>query len=55
MEWSDFDVTAFASNLFNKRAMRDFLTELILPNPGYNRIDTNQPRTVGVDLSYHFH
>jgi hypothetical protein len=24
-----------------------------LPNAAYNRVATNQPRTIGVDLDYH--
>lgn len=48
------DITAFINNLFDKSATLENLTELTLPNPGYNRVVTNQPRTVGVDLSYQF-
>ena len=54
VQWSRFNVTAFVNNMFDKRATLENLTQLTLPNPGYNRVVTNQPRTVGVDLSYRF-
>jgi hypothetical protein len=31
-----------------------FVAELGLPNAAYNRVATNQPRTIGVDLDYRF-
>jgi hypothetical protein len=37
-----------------KRASRDNMTQLTLASPEYNRVETNQPLTVGVDLSYCF-
>lgn len=30
------------------------VAELGLTNDAYNRVATNQPRTIGVDLSYRF-
>jgi outer membrane receptor protein involved in Fe transport len=45
----------FANNVTNKHASLDNMIQLTLPNPSYNRVETNQPLTVGVDLSYRFH
>ena len=44
----------FANNLFNKRAAIENVAELVLPNGGYNRVATNQPLTVGLDISYKY-
>lgn len=49
--WS---ATVFANNLTNKHAYLENVAELGLPNASYNRVATNQPRTIGLDLSYHF-
>ena len=43
----------FVNNLTNKRAYLENAAELGLPNASYNRVVTNQPRTIGVDLSFH--
>jgi len=42
----------FANNLLNKRAELESLFQENLPSAAFNRIVTNQPRTVGVDLTY---
>jgi len=44
----------FVNNLTNKQAYLENVAQLTLPNASYNRVATNQPRTIGVDLSYHF-
>jgi iron complex outermembrane receptor protein len=49
--WSAF---LFANNVTNKHATLDNMIQLTLPSPEYNRVETNQPLTVGVDLSYRF-
>ena len=46
--------TLFVNNLTNKHAYLENVAELSLPNGSYNRAATNQPRTVGVDVSYRF-
>ena len=49
--WS---ATVFANNLFNVRAQLENIAELTLANSSYNRVETNQPLTIGLDLSYRF-
>ncbi|MGO9993599.1 MAG: hypothetical protein ACLPTF_13950, partial [Steroidobacteraceae bacterium] len=44
----------FANNVTNKHASLDNMIQLTLPSPEYNRVETNQPLTIGVDLSYRF-
>jgi iron complex outermembrane recepter protein len=44
----------FVSNLFDRKAALENVVELTLANAAYNRIATNQPRTIGLDLSYRF-
>jgi outer membrane receptor protein involved in Fe transport len=44
----------FVNNLTNKHAYLENVSQLTLPNASYNRVATNQPRTIGVDVSYHF-
>jgi outer membrane receptor protein involved in Fe transport len=44
----------FVNNLTNKQAYLENVAQLTLPNASYNRVATNQPRTIGVDLSYRF-
>lgn len=44
----------FANNLFNKVTQLENSVQLSLYNASYNRMSTSQPRTIGVDLSYHF-
>ncbi|MGO8855108.1 MAG: TonB-dependent receptor, partial [Steroidobacteraceae bacterium] len=49
--WSTF---IFANNVTNKHASLDNMIQLTLPSPEYNRVETNQPLTIGVDLAYRF-
>jgi iron complex outermembrane receptor protein len=44
----------FANNLFNKQAYLENMTQLTLTNASFNRVITNQPLTIGVDLTYTF-
>lgn len=44
----------FVNNLTNKHAYLENVAQLTLPNASYNRVATNQPRTIGVDVNYHF-
>jgi iron complex outermembrane recepter protein len=49
--WS---ATFFIDNLSDKHAYLENVAELGLPNAAYNRVATNQPRTIGVDLDYRY-
>jgi outer membrane receptor protein involved in Fe transport len=49
--WS---ATFFINNLADKHAYLENVAELGLPNAAYNRVATNQPRTIGVDLDYRY-
>jgi outer membrane receptor protein involved in Fe transport len=49
--WS---ATFFINNLSDKHAYLENVAELGLPNAAYNRVATNQPRTIGVDLDYRY-
>jgi len=49
-----WEASLFANNLFDKHASLEDLTQLTLGNPSFNRVITNQPLTIGVDLSYKF-
>ena len=42
----------FVNNLFNTHAQLESLFQETLPSASFNRIVTNQPLTVGVDLTY---
>jgi outer membrane receptor protein involved in Fe transport len=46
--------TVFANNLFNKHAALEGMFTENLPTTPYTRIETNQPFTAGVDLTYHY-
>ena len=55
IESSDgWDAALFVNNAFNKHAQLESLFQEDLPSAAFNRIVTNQPRTVGVDLTYRF-
>jgi iron complex outermembrane receptor protein len=49
-----WEATVFANNVFNKQASLEYLTQLTLANPSFSRVVTNQPVTIGVDLSFKF-
>jgi len=49
-----WQATFFTSNLFNRHAQLENIAQITFANPSYNRMETNQPRTYGVDVSYHF-
>lgn len=51
---SGWEAALFVNNAFNKRAQMESLFQENLPSAAFNRIVTNQPRTIGVDLVYHF-
>jgi hypothetical protein len=42
----------FLNNLFNKQAQLESLWQETLPSASFNRIITNQPLTIGIDLTY---
>ncbi len=48
-----WNVALFITNLTNKHATLENAAQLGLPNASYNRVVTNQPRTFGVDLTWH--
>ena len=48
--WS---ATVFANNVFNKHAQLENLYQEALPDAAFNRVVTNQPLTIGMDLTYH--
>jgi iron complex outermembrane recepter protein len=50
-KWS---ATAFVNNLTNKHAQLESMFTENEPQPSFTRIETNQPLTGGVDLSYRF-
>lgn len=55
IESSDgWDAALFVDNAFNKHAQLESLFQENLPSAAFNRIVTNQPRTVGVDVAYRF-
>lgn len=47
-------VTAFASNLFNREALLDPLPQINIQSTTFTRYIVNQPRTIGLDLTYNF-
>lgn len=49
-----WDTALFVNNAFNKHAQLESLFQEDLPSAAFNRIVTNQPRTVGIDLTYRF-
>lgn len=50
---SGWTAAFFVTNLTNKHAELENAAQLGLPNASYNRVVTNQPRTFGIDLSFH--
>jgi outer membrane receptor protein involved in Fe transport len=49
--WS---ASLFVNNLFNKKAWLADTTSISINLPTFNRVATNQPLTIGLDLSYRF-
>ncbi len=49
-----WEASLFANNLFDKHAWLEDLVQESLGNPSFNRVITNQPLTIGVDLTYKF-
>jgi hypothetical protein len=54
MSSDGWSAALFADNVFNRRAELESLFQENLPSAAFNRIVTNQPRTVGIDLTYNF-
>src|SRR6202142_1840532 len=50
----DWTVSLFANNLLNKEALLDTQPQINLQSAAFTRYIVNQPRTVGVDVSYKF-
>jgi len=50
-KWS---ATAFVNNVTNKHAQLESMFTENEPQPSFTRIETNQPLTAGIDLSYRF-
>jgi hypothetical protein len=44
----------FATNLLNKRALLNEVTQVSINLPTDNRVAVNQPLTIGIDLNDHF-
>jgi iron complex outermembrane recepter protein len=44
----------FADNALDKRASLENIAQLTLANASFNRVETKQPLTIGVDLSYQY-
>ena len=49
--WS---ATVFVNNVFNKHAQLESMVTENEPQPDFTRIETNQPLTAGVDLTYKY-
>ena len=44
----------FANNVFNKTALLNNVTLLVINMPTYNRVAVSQPLTFGIDLNYKY-
>jgi outer membrane receptor protein involved in Fe transport len=51
----NWTASLFANNLLNKEALLDPQPQINLQTAAFARYIVNQPRTVGVDLTYEFH
>jgi iron complex outermembrane receptor protein len=54
VETDRWSVVAFVDNLTNKKALLSDTGALSANVPIFDRVATNQPRTIGADLSYKF-
>ena len=54
VEHGAWSLSAFVNNVFNKQADLSYLNVLSYNAFAYNRVVTNQPRTIGVDFSIHY-
>jgi hypothetical protein len=54
LEGDRWTAVLFVNNLSDKRALLNNVTQDAVNLPTFNRIAVNQPRTVGIDLNYHF-
>jgi iron complex outermembrane recepter protein len=50
----DWTLSVFANNLFNKETLLDTQPQINLQSAAFTRYIVNQPRTIGLDLSYKF-
>jgi outer membrane receptor protein involved in Fe transport len=50
----DWTVSLFANNLLNKETLLDTQPQINLQSAAFTRYIVNQPRTLGLDLSYKF-
>jgi iron complex outermembrane receptor protein len=50
----DWTLSLFANNLFNKETLLDTQPQINLQSAAFTRYLVNQPRTIGLDLSYKF-
>jgi outer membrane receptor protein involved in Fe transport len=50
----DLSATLFVDNLRNTRVVYQYLPSVSFTSPGFERIATSQPRTIGIDLNYGF-
>jgi iron complex outermembrane receptor protein len=50
----DWTASVFANNLFNKETLLDTQPQINLQSAAFTRYIVNQPRTIGLDLSYKF-
>jgi iron complex outermembrane receptor protein len=50
----DLSAALFVDNLLNRRVTYADVTGVSFTSPAFNRVSTNQPRTIGIDLNYRF-
>jgi iron complex outermembrane recepter protein len=54
VEAQRWSAVLFVNNIADKRALLSNITQDAVNLPYYNRVAVSQPRTAGIDLSYHF-
>jgi iron complex outermembrane recepter protein len=54
MSTAGWTAALFVDNVFNQHAQLESMFTENLPTTPFNRIETNQPLTGGVDVSYNF-